>query len=431
MCAVNECLAPRFSGLHERNNTHPLVRRWGGRYRSAGRHDHRTDAVKQPRSLESSKTFERPARGSSFDEVDDWRHEAARPAAVGALKNLRRLSKWRALEKHRMRQRTLLELLFLVLGIALVISGLAVGSKVPVLAGLGDGIVGLGLGFIVTLLLVLAARPSLDVTVSNDEYDPKIPIRWVHLDVRNTSSGFLGGGEASESTATLVFDESGRRFSPKWEGRRNPLRTQMMPGLAGLEVGVAADESMYEQAKVQSLNPESRGLPPQRLDIAYKFKNCSNCYISVPEHFVGAGRVAQISPLPENAFSEGRHPFTVEIRNRGHIICTKRFVLFNEPGKGPEGLRLEPEPKRHHDWFWPALISTLALGVAEWIVEFLATDIPWSGPVFLGLFVILLIVTLAWATYFWRQKRLIDAVLFFGLALILTPVGDLVRSLLP
>lgn len=241
-----------------------------------------------------------------------------------------------------MRIRTRLELLFGLIGATLVVIGVLVTAQG--VGVLGGAVLGVGLGLLITLVLSLAARPSIRVEVAKDEYNPDAKVKWVHLAVSNTSSGFLGNGEISDCRATLIFREGKGPFHPKWASRPNPHRLQAVsateaPG--GAQFILVADEHLYDQAKTESLPVSEPIDSPVLLDVAYKYLGSKDCYISEPEHFRGAGPSVIIEQVPRRAIGEGRHRFTVELRERGLLVLSKDFTLVNLEGSGPEGLLIE------------------------------------------------------------------------------------------
>jgi hypothetical protein len=235
------------------------------------------------------------------------------------------------------RRRSVRELLFGVVAVVLIAVGLGLGA-----AGISstlDGVVaGVGAGFLVTIGLVYAQRPSIIVVNAGDRYDGKSGIKWVHLAVQNLSTGFLGTGNVDECQATLIFDEGNRTFHPKWAGRPNPVRTQVVASPTGFQQILVADEHLFDQAKVENLAPSD---PPKLLDVAFKFRGNAICYISEPEHFKGAGPTVLMESRPERAFEVGTHAFTGELRNHGELLTSRRFYLVNDAGTEPDSLRID------------------------------------------------------------------------------------------
>lgn len=241
-----------------------------------------------------------------------------------------------------MLRRTLYEAVFGVIGMALAGLGDAL-LFIPPFTEVGDALLGAGCGLLLSLLIALVSRPRLKVMVKPGVYDSTLGTKWVHLAVRNTSSGFLGRGEANACTATLTFDDRDREFHPKWETRRDPIRADVMATPAGISVVPRVDEGLVDEIRVEGMPPDER-VKPKLLEVAYKFPGDPNCYISEPGQWKQAGpQGVIIEPGPERAFGEGKHAFTVELHDRGTLVATKRFVLVNEPGTGPEGLRIEKE----------------------------------------------------------------------------------------
>jgi hypothetical protein len=220
---------------------------------------------------------------------------------------------------------TIYTITFAAAGILLMVVPIAAfRSSLP---GSAVGVVsGVGAGFLVALVTFRLQTPSLECEDARSEYDGKADAHWVHLRVRNTSSGFLGGGTARDCRATLTFAEGNRTFQPKWQTRPNPDRwyPQMTPtGLAAIPF---ADAHLYDQAKSEELPP---GGPWKTLDVAFKIKGDLNAYVSVPENFVGTG----LARVPERAFGEGRHAFSVQLHNGGRVLLRKASLDYASPSR--------------------------------------------------------------------------------------------------
>jgi hypothetical protein len=204
-------------------------------------------------------------------------------------------------------------------------------------------------GFLVALALYIGSTPRLTASAAQSRYDGKSNMHWIHLNVQNRTVGFLGAGAVRDCRARYDFEDS-RSFVPKWRDRPNPIRSQIVTvGPAHqLQLYDVADPHLYEQARSMDLGPDKR---TAQLDVAFRVKGDTNCYISVPENWTtrlnatittGDG-VVQITqtlatgPLTTagNAFDPNNHAFVLTLFDGPTVLFAKKFILRNRGGTDP------------------------------------------------------------------------------------------------
>jgi hypothetical protein len=209
---------------------------------------------------------------------------------------------------------------------------------------------GVGAGFLVTAGLFYAQTPRITAVPADSRYKKDSGPHWVHIEVANGASGFLGGGAANDLRGFIKFDERDQVYEVKWKSKPNPVRLYPIATSTGIRVLQVADDQLYDQAKTQSLPPQSK---PEWLDVAFKAPDDPNCYVSIPENFktrefaatttagVLTGIVTGPGKFVDCRLGDGPHPFTLELRNAGLTLLRKRFILCNGGGTDPGSLRVE------------------------------------------------------------------------------------------
>ena len=217
--------------------------------------------------------------------------------------------------------------LMILFGIVILVLWLAVEGQFPgVIAG---GVVGFLSGIVTLFLVYFAQVPRFKVTVKADEYHKEFQNYYVHIMVKNTSWGFLGGGAALACKGTITID--GKDYSPKWESRPEPLlETGQLVKVGDLHFRAGQPQSwLMEQAITQDLWPGEEA----SIDVAMKSVGDSNCYIHEAENYRDPGH--KRNPLPPK-----RYPFTLTIKPAGRAPSAFAFILENGEGTDPASLKI-------------------------------------------------------------------------------------------
>jgi hypothetical protein len=213
-------------------------------------------------------------------------------------------------------------------------------QRIPTVVSVTGGIV---VSLFSAYLVYLLQAPGFTATPVPGETKGRLPgfndptiatTRWVHVLVKNTSTGFLGGGTAANVGGWVVFKGKmeGRRHMTKWERQPNPIAvTQVFtPGNIGL--AVVYDETQVERAKRDTLEPGE----VKSLDIALKTTGDRHCYVAVPENF-------KFRELKNEgtALDTDDYPFDLLVEFRGSLYFAGSFVLRNGEGDSPDSLTVE------------------------------------------------------------------------------------------
>lgn len=204
-------------------------------------------------------------------------------------------------------------------------------------------------GLLILVVTYYLQQPRFTVTPIDGTYDPKMGAHWVHLRVENTSSGFIGGGTATNCVGEIRL-ANGNTFKPKWETRLNPFKLNIIPipvsptpvlhpltGLPGAAVQLqtlrSVDPSMIEEASRETLRPGDW----KSIDVAVRFADEESCYIHEPENFLTE------QPLWRPARTRagvGTIPFDFRLKWDTGTSPWKKFEILNLPGGDPGNLRV-------------------------------------------------------------------------------------------
>lgn len=164
-------------------------------------------------------------------------------------------------------------------------------------------------------------KPGEDITA--------VTAWWVHLNIRNTSRGLLGGGTASGVSCRLVFKDANRTFRTKWEAKDNPLGSaiRLLPN------GTAQQILYPDRFRIPTVRQEVLAAGESKsLDIAVKWRGDPNVYIWDPIVFERLDYTD-----PRLRFDGAKpHAFELYAEWAGESRSLGEFVLESRPGDGPE-----------------------------------------------------------------------------------------------
>lgn len=181
-------------------------------------------------------------------------------------------------------------------------------------------------GALTMFVTYFAQIPRFRVLSAGDTFEKKYRDYYLHLKVKNTSWGFLGGGSASNCRGTITI--AGRDYAMKWANEPEPLITT-----GTTQVGELSYPSGLPQSWLIAL-AEVTEIPAGEcavIDVAMKSTGDSNCYIHEAKNYWARDHKA--NPLPE-----GRYPFILTLTCRGRPPSRFRFLLVNGMGTDPESL---------------------------------------------------------------------------------------------
>ncbi len=212
-------------------------------------------------------------------------------------------------------------------------------ERIPTVVSLTSGVaVTLFTAYVVYLL----QYPSFKAWPAPSETRGRLPgsnpyvatTRWVHLLVQNKSTGFLGGGTASNVGGVVAIRVGGgeRRFATKWERQRNPLAVSQVVVAGNTVLQVSYDDAQVETAKRETLDPGE----VKSLDVAFKTRGDRCCFVSIPENF----RFPDLKN-PETALDPGVYPFDLYIEYRHSLRKAGSFIIRNDEGTEPDTLSVE------------------------------------------------------------------------------------------
>lgn len=188
-------------------------------------------------------------------------------------------------------------------------------------------------GFLVTLLIFVIQTPSFEVRVAKDEWDKQSPFYFLHVVVKNTSMGYLGGGIAADCQGSIIVDETSRPFTPKWATRAEPIQRDIVPKAGGgFDVIITVEPALIDQSKHETMGPEEERV----LDIAVKVNGDPLCYIHEPENYY--------DPMHKrNPYGPGPHRISLTLKHGSRRAGPFEFVLDNGAGTKPDSLVLRPK----------------------------------------------------------------------------------------
>jgi len=184
-------------------------------------------------------------------------------------------------------------------------------------------------GFLLSLVIFALQSPDLQVTVANDEWNPNSPFFFLHVVVKNNSTGFLGGGIAAECRGEISVDGAGK-FTPKWATRAEPIHRDFAPvGPSGGTFITTVEPALIDQAKYETIGPEEE----RTLDIAVKVDGDAQCYIHEPENYY--------EPMHKrNGYGPGKHQVALILKYGSRKTGPFEFVIDNGSGTKPNTVSL-------------------------------------------------------------------------------------------
>ena len=162
--------------------------------------------------------------------------------------------------------------------------------------------------------------------------------RWIHVSIRNISTGLLGGGTASGVYGLLRFDpekpgEGSRVFRTKWEAKDNPVgqvSELLSPNI--IQTTLYGDRFRIPTVREEVLAAKEA----KSLDIAVKWTGNPNAYVWDPMVF----ETMNFSD-PRVALGPGEHRFDLCAVWGGNEHHLGKFSLGVGAGDGPESLTLK------------------------------------------------------------------------------------------
>ena len=198
--------------------------------------------------------------------------------------------------------------------------------------------VGIPASLVTTVLVYLFQAPDFEIAGIPEPAEGRLPgsrpdvttARWVHVSVRNSSRGLLGGGTAAGVSAVLWYHGLGE-YSTKWAELPNPLDILTIETREGPRLAFVPNLLQMDSCKRITIEAgESKDL-----DIAVKFDGDPNCYIAVPENF----RYSDLrNPLAR--LLPGTHTFELQINYRGNKTSLGEFRLHNGSSESSRDLYL-------------------------------------------------------------------------------------------
>jgi hypothetical protein len=200
-------------------------------------------------------------------------------------------------------------------------------------------------------------RPKFRIEPATDAYDAAMGGHWVHLRVRNTTSGFMGGGTAFNCRGSIDMGD-GRVFTPKWESRPNPFRYDLVRKVDPAEKGLgevpilgprshdvpgtefrfieSVDKALMPQAKIETIRPREEKI----IDVAVRFPEEDACFIHEPENYL----TKEPKWRPQRTrLGVGSFPFKFHLEWDTGASKPMGFVLENPEGGDPGSLRIRRE----------------------------------------------------------------------------------------
>ena len=187
-------------------------------------------------------------------------------------------------------------------------------------------------GALLLFVTYFAQIPRFKVASAGDKFDPRYRDFYLHLKVKNTSWGFLGGAIASNCRGTITV--AGRDHAMKWANEPEPLITTGSTQIGQLTFPTGIPQSwLIALAEVTEIPAGEYAV----IDVAMKSTGDQNCYIHEAKNYWAQGH--KLNPLPE-----GKHPFNLTITCRGRPPSRFQFVLVNGKGTNPDSISIQ-----HHD----------------------------------------------------------------------------------
>lgn len=197
-------------------------------------------------------------------------------------------------------------------------------------------IAALATGILVPLVVFWIQTPSFIVWPSGDQWDGVSIWKFIHVVVRNKSSGFMGGGVAGGLRGEIRVDGQEKVYSPKWVDKSEPIDIQYLPQMVPGQTNplqfmtiTRIDPGLIEEAKAETFGPQEEHV----LDIAMKVNDGSDCYIHEPENYSAPAH-------KRNPFGVGDHRISLTLRWGKQSDGPFEFVLKNGPGNSPDSLTL-------------------------------------------------------------------------------------------
>lgn len=183
-------------------------------------------------------------------------------------------------------------------------------------------------GALVLFVTYFAQIPRFKVTSAGDTFDQKYRDYYLHLKVKNSSWGFLGGGVASNCRGTITL--AGKGYAMKWANEPEPLITTGSTQFGGLTFPTGLPQSwLVALAEVTEIPAGEIAV----IDVAMKSTGDPNCYIHEAKNYWAPGHKA-------NPLAEGNYPFTLTITCRGRPPSSFNFLLVNGKGADPKSLEI-------------------------------------------------------------------------------------------
>ncbi len=183
-------------------------------------------------------------------------------------------------------------------------------------------------GALILFVTYFAQIPRFTVAAAGDTYEPKYRDYYLHLKVKNTSWGFLGGGIAANCRGTITL--AGKDYAMKWANEPEPLLTTGSTQIGQLTYPTGLPQSwLVALAEVTEIPAGEFAV----IDVAMKSTGDPNCYIHEAKNYWALDHKA-------NPLSEGNYPFTLTITCRGRPPSRFQFVLANGKGTDPKSVEI-------------------------------------------------------------------------------------------
>jgi hypothetical protein len=183
-------------------------------------------------------------------------------------------------------------------------------------------------GALLLFVTYFAQIPRFEIVSGDDKYNPEFDDYYLHLKVKNTSWGFLGGAIAANCRATITV--GGKDYAMKWANEPEPMIVTGSKQVGQYMVPTGIPQSwLIALAEVTEVPAGEFAV----VDVAMRSKGRSTCYIHEAKNYWAPDH-------KRNPLEVGDYPFTLTITCRGRPPSKFEFVLNNDEGASPDLLKV-------------------------------------------------------------------------------------------
>ncbi len=190
-------------------------------------------------------------------------------------------------------------------------------------------------GVLGSIIIFLLQVPTFRVWTAGDKWDGKSDYKFIHVWVKNTSTGFLGGGVAADCRGAISVNGGSQGYKPKWVDKTEPIDQRFAAVPGGVAIQEFIDPGMMEEAERMTINPGESRL----LDIAVKVRDDELCYIHEADNY-------RFPSHKKNPYPVADHRVSLTMKWGSRKDGPFEFILKNGKGTSPDSLSLEPADPR-------------------------------------------------------------------------------------